>query len=351
MQYILGGVYNPNKEHLLLEFKKFCLNKIPLDDILTSEDINNILVNGLWITKLNYIVIENIKFYLRWTLPRYISCFGNIKKDSKLLIGVDDSGEITGIPYLKDLPIEVIKSLVNKSIRDFIVSDDSFEIISSNIDINLIKLDIDLNILSNDIDDVYETYKQNYKEYNGQMKEYIIKWHTWERLILRKYVTKLSTLINTYQTRKELIDFIEKECRTNVKSSLITRLNSDEKFEYETKEIFSFETKDIEKIKYDETSMVYWLIEFKDKMTKYASSLKPKKPINCCNTNVLHLVGEFSCLRKKLLTNNKDINYYIIEICINASKFNHNIYFKLPNNDSLNYRERVSSETGEPYCI
>ncbi len=47
MQYILGGVYNPNKEHLLLEFKKFCLNKIPLDDILTSEDINNILVNGL----------------------------------------------------------------------------------------------------------------------------------------------------------------------------------------------------------------------------------------------------------------------------------------------------------------
>ena len=44
MQYILGGVYNPNKEHLLLEFKKFCLNKIPLDDFtphITGESVNS----------------------------------------------------------------------------------------------------------------------------------------------------------------------------------------------------------------------------------------------------------------------------------------------------------------------
>ena len=94
-------------------------------------------------------------------------------------------------------------------------------------------------------------------------------------------------------------------------------------------------------------NIIYWLTEFKDYMVQNILKKKPQK-VNIALKNIYHLAGNFSYLRKKFVNN--DINHYLIEIEIDGTKFNKDIYFKLPNSSKLYWRKRIELD-GTPCCF
>ena len=111
---MLGGYYG--EESLNTEFKQFC-NQFPslLEEYFNEDELEEFLLNGRWTDKVNDLVNENIINYMAYIPQKYISCFGNSKIKGNLIIGVDDSGEITGIPYNGNLDLDYIKSLLKNT--------------------------------------------------------------------------------------------------------------------------------------------------------------------------------------------------------------------------------------------
>jgi len=110
---------NIGQENILIEYKQWFLKKsMNLDDI---TDIKQGFINS----KIKRHICESIISYIDKYYERYLLSLTNIKKyllpqvldktHSKLYIGVNDDGTITGIPLIKDL-IPKIKADLEKSI-------------------------------------------------------------------------------------------------------------------------------------------------------------------------------------------------------------------------------------------
>ena len=339
---ILGTIYNPSSESLDYEFKEFC-NKTLIEEILTKEELIKFIEDGKWSDKINYIINENIKLYFNTIIPKYYSCFGNSKIDGTIIIGVDDSGEITGIPYLKNLQKEYLQKLAYDTVSQFIVSDYEYNFLLSNINIEVIALDVDVSKLDDEIQKLFDEYNVNLSKYNVNLENFVKKKAHWEVNILRKYTTKLTTIINNDVTRKELIEFIEINCNNENKSILLNTLRSEKKIGIPIGE-------DVFEVKDDESNIIHWLTKFKDVMTQKALTFKPRKPINANKYSLHNFVNKLSNLRKKILLNNKDINYFLIEIKINGSNINKDIWYNYPGSKCPIYRQRTITD-GFPYCF
>lgn len=99
----IGAIY-PN-ESLNTEFKKFTLDK--KDDIVTNniKDWNTFFETGNLTPSISNLIMNIIKSHIESRIPKYTSCFFNIKNnnlahsESFFFIGIDDDGVIGGIPF------------------------------------------------------------------------------------------------------------------------------------------------------------------------------------------------------------------------------------------------------------
>tara|TARA_B100000886_G_scaffold259406_1_gene184305 strand:+ start:1865 stop:2875 length:1011 start_codon:yes stop_codon:yes gene_type:complete len=336
---MLGGYYG--EESLNTEFKQFC-NQFPslLEEYFNEDELEEFLLNGRWTDKVNDLVNENIINYMAYIPQKYISCFGNSKIKGNLIIGVDDSGEITGIPYNGNLDLDYIKSLLKNTISKNIISEMSSEKIMSNINIKVKKLEVIHEILSDEINEIYEIFKESKKKQISEESRYKEELKIWHKDI-SVYTGKLYKLINDKKTRVELIEFIKNKCSDIIlKAMLLDELNSD-------KEIKIPDGQQIFIDRNHKGNIIYWLTEFKDYMVQNILKKKPQK-VNIALKNIYHLAGNFSYLRKKFVNN--DINHYLIEIEIDGTKFNKDIYFKLPNSSRQYWRKRIELD-GTPCCF
>ena len=96
----LGEKLN-EKESLQTEFKEFCL-KNNVYNYYSHQDLEQIVISGKLFENFNTIIHDNIKHYFLCYIPRYASAFSNCDdiKEGVLTIGINDYGEITGIPYI-----------------------------------------------------------------------------------------------------------------------------------------------------------------------------------------------------------------------------------------------------------
>ena len=93
MKNTLGKQHDLIQESLYVEFKEFCLQE-------ETEVDYSIVKTGIITNKekFNNDIYKNIRIYFYKYLPKYISAFINSNIKGQLIIGVNDFGEVTGIP-------------------------------------------------------------------------------------------------------------------------------------------------------------------------------------------------------------------------------------------------------------
>lgn len=335
----LGGYYGT--EDIKTEFKTFCLKEIYS---LSLADAENILTNLVWEKKLSYEINGTIKKYLKKVLPKYISSFSNSDINGDFIIGIDDFGEITGIPIYG----EIDKEMIEKKLKEVIITniridnekltDDSAEKILDNIELEYIPLDIDPNLVTDEYSERYNEYKRQFMYRNNKIMEYNQKRIQWLGE-LSKYSTKLTTLINSTETREDIIQYIRNKSDNNEKQlQIIEMLKTDEYVP-----IPKYEVLIVRKI--DPNDVLYWLVKYKDDMTELTCLKRPIKPSFSKVYTPLQIIQKMSLVRH-IFMNIEEVTYYMLKISIKGENIPGEVYYKDAGEWKIRYRR--CSEDG-PY--
>ncbi len=339
--YKLGQFFSI--ETIDIELKEFSLKRSP-DLLLSDEEIENIIVNNIWPTNLTYLINQSIDDYLEFVVPKYISTFSNSKIDGNIIIGVDDFGQITGIPTIGNLDLQKLTDKLKNKLFNYLKTDDDINNIMSNITIKLISLDKDINLLEDEIKEYYDLYKKSIIKFNNDRYDYLLIRKEWETKLL-VYARKLTDIINTQKTRSELIEYI-KDRNSKIEKCDITKIISLlEKNEY----ILIPSGEEIGVLKEDKKSFIYFLVKFKDEKVQEISKCKPKKPINPCFFGLSQMLSKISYFRYRFCLNSQ-IKYYLINIEIKGSK-NKLSQYRLNTQSDWIFQYRVIDDNGYPKSL
>lgn len=346
------GSYIGFEESLYNEFKEMSL-KLDAMSFYDSDEIKSIVETGHLDENFNDIIIHNINHYFKFYLPKYISAFGNLKDDSddedvdkdtegNLYIGINDMGEITGIPFNGELDENLINDLKD-SIKIFLHTKEIDELFSK-IKIEIIKLKINEDYLDDPIAEIIEESVEKYKFakklYLNFVKEQI-KWIE----SMDYYNVRMSQYITDPIYRKKIAIFI-REKTTNPQYLLIAdQLETYHKFKILT----GFE---IGEQKSDMNNVYHWITEYKDISIDMIKLNKPKRP--CMNSRIDEVYQNqlqlLTNLRLKFIKANSDINYYCLKISL-PTNHKHNIsYSSLKAGATLYSKVRMLVD-GSPCCL
>jgi len=307
------------------EFKEFCLDKYTSCSSFTEEETMDIIKNGIFSPKFNKLIKTNLFYYLQKYIPKYYCSFCNSNLKSKLIIGVNDLGEITGIPSFNLSETEIknyIKNYVFKKINGKDININDFNI-------NVIKLEKDKTMLHDVSRDLLQDYIINkntrqliFDEYNKKYKE----WHT----ELQIKSGKLIRILNDPLEKQQFINYLNKNKASN---KIINYIKNNNKF-------IIPRGHNMKQRKEDKNDYIYWLTQFKDKQQKDMVNIKPVKPYYKMCIDPYIILDKLTDLRYNYI-DNKKINYYIIVIEINGqSKTSPLFYYK---KNKLIYRKRIGN--------
>lgn len=328
------GTFYPSSENKKLEFKEFYF-KIGPEIILSEAELNNSVTNGKWYLKHNQLVEINIKNYLKYYVPKYASCFLNSNLDGKVIIGINDINEITGIPYQGDLNIDELNIYLKNKVVKYIRGIDDI----SNISIEVNKLDVDDNILNDNASELIKLKEGRDKEFSKINNRYKIEKQKWLSK-MSKYSTRFYNIMNLPDSRRQLLSFCKER---NAKKEIIQLLESDKEIEVELNETFYLRFRDV-------NDVVHWAGEYKDYNVERLQKIKPirgEMPRLISNSMILSRTSD---MNYKFYKNNKNINFYTITININKVKCDNPVEFRLPGSKTWYYRERISLPEG-PGCV
>jgi hypothetical protein len=293
------------------EFKEFSL-KLDPGSFCTGEEIIEIIKTGKIVENFNDIIMSNIDYYLKFYIPKYISAFGNMKGEdpfATLYIGINDFGEITGVPFKGNLELEYLNE-IKDSLKLFLSAKNLKEIFEK-IQFEVIKLNYDPTMLSDDVSIILDEHIEKYNAYKIAYTKYIHDYKEWIEQINR-YSIKISIYFNDPEYRKEVAVYIRSNTTNPEYLKMADLLETD--YEFET--IPNYE---IMEKKVDQSSIYHWITSYKDAVL---DQIKIKRPVRPSGYNSdLDRISEnqFSILtnlRKKFIDNNLDVNYYLIKIKI-----------------------------------
>jgi len=334
------GTYLSNEE-LTKEFKELYLNNEDLSHLIDEDEIYNIITKGKFTSNLDDAIYNLLSKYISKILPRYISCFGNAQINGIINIGVNDSGEITGIPTINKIDLDKIKYNIINIIRDNINSQIKPEELSRKISVEMLPLQFDISILNNDAGDKFKHFSSKILEYNEKNDEYITEHQSW-LIKHRRYAQKLINIINIPTIRKELIIYIKNSI--NPSDIIIQLLEIDEYINIDHDNIF--------KDRANKDKVFYWLNLFRENKLKELQEVKEQinktKPILDKIQTPMQILCDLSGLRYIFIKNNQNIKYYYIKISLNMADVKHSISFL--QNNKWKSRTRIMSEYG-PSCI
>lgn len=327
-----------------LEFKEFCL-KYNKNELLTKDLIIQMIEQNYIDECVPYLIKYNLKEYIKYLIPKYTTCFGNASINGEIVLGVNDYGEITGIPIHKSMNIKHIEDNLNQTIKNTIKQNLKCKTqnLEKYINIQFQKLIIDNNILSHndEINEIYENYCNREIENNNIIQKFYEEKALWLSE-LNQYCTKLYTIINTRKTRNELINYILKYNNNIENKEKLTNI-------LKTNKIINVPFgMDIAYIKEDKTNIIYWLTEYKDAMMKMMLDKKPQKPTNIFYVNFYSKFLRLTTLTKRLINANYD--FYILNIKFNLENLKDDFIYKSSKNNKWIHRCRTIID-GNPCCL
>jgi hypothetical protein len=298
MKMKLGDQHRPLEESLEVEFKEFCFHEYEM----SSDEIHDIVKKGKIKNKTNFNqdIYKNIKHYFYKYIPKYTSAFINAGINGDLIFGVNDYGEITGIPFF-GYKQELQNYINGISIKQFIKGN-----VDVKISCNIEELILDLNF----VDDVSGKLLKEYY-FNIKQKDLIIQKFKKDRLNwankMNEYTCKLPLLLSS--KKQEFEEYLKIHAPQHM--NYIIKPN---------------EMRNISHLKIDSTHYIYWLMQFKDSNLLTIKESKPQIPeIPKISNGPKYLFKHLTNLRYHLIENNKHIKYFIINIKISSEKLQHNI--------------------------
>jgi hypothetical protein len=350
MNYILGN-YIGFDESKYNEFKEFSLKFDPIK-YLETEEIKEIVETGIISDNFNDIMLMNIDHYFKFYLPKYISAFGNVRKEddddilpehASFYIGVNDFGEITGIPFIGEIDEDHLREILN-SIKIFIKTDNDSDELFSNIHIDVIELKKDMNYLDDILEEILLKHDEKHNEIKKQYREYIQKQIEWVALI-EKYTIKMATYLNDIDYRNKIADYIRSKTTVPEYLNIADQLNGCHKFTLLT-------GIEIMEQKNDQLNVYHWLTSYKDDTIDYIKQIRPTRPHVSQKNN--HEMYEYQFikltnLRKRFIQTNVDMKYYLLKINIPVN-YKENISFCNAGNTRLITKIR-DVINGKPCCI
>ena len=333
----LGGYLG--REELATEFKEVCL-KLNLDLYITIEEAEEIILKKIWNPKLTPAIKDTLEIYFRNIFPKYLSSFSCSNINGSLYFGVHDHGEITGVPFMGDIDQDWIMNII-MSVIDNSIKGDQKNNIMDNIHIELEKLEIDDILIDDEHSHLYNKYKSEELRINNLKLDYNQKRVNW-LLELSKYSRKLTEVLNSTESRLQMIEYIEERKDTfdneTDKIRIISQLKG-------TEYIPIPEFNELQLRKKNKNDILYWLVTFKDYYTDKISKQRPPKPIYYRAYSPLQIISKLSLMRS-VFSKIKGVNYYLIKIKINGEKIK-DIYYK--NNCEWVKKIRLISDDGSPY--
>jgi len=350
MNYILGN-YVGFDESKYNEFKEFSLKFDPIK-YLETEEIKEIVETGIVPDNFNDIILLNIDHYFKFYLPKYISAFGNVRKEdnddilpeyASFYIGINDFGEITGIPFIGKIDEDHLKEMLN-TIKIFIRTENDIDELFSKINIEVIELKKDISHLDDPIEKILYEYTQKHNENRKLYRDYIQKQIEWVSLI-EKYTIKMATYLNDVSYRNQIADYIRSKTSVPEYLNIADQLNGNYKFTILT-------GLEIMEHKGDQLNVYHWLTSYKDDTIDYIKQIRPSRPHISIKNN--HEMYEYQFikltnLRKRFITSSKDMKYYILKINIPVN-YKENISFCNASNTRIITKVREVID-GRPCCI
>lgn len=326
MKLILGEQFIHTQEDENTEFKEFCLNKYTSSSKFDETLVIDIIKTGKINIELDKLIRKNLNDYLLKYLPRYYSSFCNSKLSSKLYIGINDMGEITGIPILGKLSKKNINTFILNKVFPFIKGDKDIDDIS----IEIIKLSTKKVSIYNTSDHLLENYKTQRCYQLTQFNEYHNNYVEWHKLL----ESKSGKLIEILQDNKEKYSLIQYIKNNRGPESIIKYLENNHKFKVPG-------GKEMARRKVDKNDFIYWLVKYKDIIIDKIIQQKPKKPYIKMNIDPFIILDKLTDMRAKFILQSK-VNYYMIVIHINGINKKEPIYYY--NNNKLIYHRRVGDK-------
>lgn len=300
----LGEVLNI-RESLTTEFKEFCLKK-SIYDYYTSEEIHRIIESGILDTDFNQVVYETLQKYFIYYIPKYASGYSNCDNSGILHIGINDFGEVTGIPCIGTLDTALVHAYLDDVIKNYLqgvnVSTSTY---TDNISISIEKLDVDMSLLYDNTTELMNEMKANNKIYKELYKKYLNDRFTWLKTLFT-YTCKLTFLMK--DKNHEICSYIETHCTNDVITAKAVASTQSARGT-----IIDFNVI----IEYKDTPChyIYWLLRFKDDIISNHLAQRPRPPVLPRTSNVAFaLLTQMSNLRHLFLSKNKDIQYYVIKV-------------------------------------
>jgi hypothetical protein len=337
------------QESLSHEFKEFCL-KNGVFNYYDYDEITNIISSGILPNDFNQIILDNLKTYFLHYVPKYASAFSNCKIDKGVIsIGINDFGELTGIPYIGILDIKILEEYLQdtfKYIRGNYTNRNCKRDYIQNIKLEIMELDISdtQNRLYDISDTIIENMERQKKEYNKQYIDYLSSRNKWMKTF-STYACNVNQLVNG--KRDEIIEYIRINVQDIIDIDTVTRIL--DRVKNET----PIETDNIDEYKDDKNHHLYWIFQFKDESVYNLLESKPKPP---CMPKILNapytLITQLSDMRAKFIENNKNLRYYLIRIHFSGSLAkNKYLEYYHPFKSSWQARCRVQHPLFGPCCL
>jgi hypothetical protein len=289
-------------------------------------------------------VLSNIQICLDNFLPKYVCGFFNSNIKGDFYIGINDFGFIKGIPYSGKLPHHSIKMKMKQTINESIQNSKNPNLKLNNfVKIHFIKLNKPT-LPNSPINEKYLKFLEDREHGKILYKEYLERLDNWK--IRFAFVNqKLVDLVNNYESRIMLIEYIKKFDSTN---PVVKLLMTDYKLEYRNHSQVTI-LKDIP------TDPYYWITRWKDEMIKKLKKEKPHfiNPYNCHNTP-MNLITGVSDMIPFWMNYNNNMKLYVIHIEIippNIKKIKNGYYSYYDiHTKRWMYCRRMLLENGDPIC-
>jgi hypothetical protein len=326
------GIETINKE-----YKEFTFNCTGID--IDNKSAEKYCYNNKF--DFNEDVLKNLKKYIKKYLPKYACSFWNSKiYKAKFYIGVNDFGIVKGIPFCGEISTIKLTQYIYKIINKNIVclNDDTFSF-NKYVKINLIKVR-GPEKTKHKINPNFTKFLIEKEKYIKYYNDYIRKLNEWRNKILSISQTKLVDLVNTNNTRQEIINFIFLHDPDN---KFIDLLKSDYKLEKNQHEF-------VMNVKNDINSIYYWITRWKDTTREKIRCQKPILEYNFNNHNMpINIITSISDMIPYWYHNNNNMNLYLI--IIKFKHINNNYIFKHFDNNSEWLLSKRVIHNGTPACI
>ncbi len=323
------------KESFNSEYKEFCLQHVSC--MYNKNEISIILSSGKLCDDYNSLIYQSLQHYFFNFIPKYISSYLNANTFGDIFIGIDDSGEITGIPILNNINHNIIYGLYYKCISDLIQFNDIYNYIS----ISIIPLNIDKTLINNILfDKLTSNYKSKFNKKISEYDNYYKLKNKWLNSIA-SYEKKINYLLNKQYFRKELIIFINdnnEQLSISTKYNLNSFLNSSQILYY------------VHEDKNNINTITYWACKYKDYILNELLKTRPRKPNVPIRIHPKLIFMRTTPLRLHFINNNANIKYFIIKIHVKKYEGNQTCYYKYPFSDKLNYKIRRINNASQPFC-